>query len=161
MKTGSTGTPVDRGEPEKVAQAAVAMGLTYVVLTMVDRDDLPDGGAFLTVARTVQPANIGWAAGPRPARGRARDGHEAGAKTLDTGEILVAGGLIDLPLAPKWCFERFHGNAIRLHGAIAATLADRLVDEGPAVGIGIGSALAPAAPFDGAVLVVHQYRYAF
>jgi predicted transcriptional regulator/transcriptional regulator with XRE-family HTH domain len=27
---------------------------------------LPDGGAFLTVARTVQPANIGWAAGPRP-----------------------------------------------------------------------------------------------
>ncbi len=45
VKTRSTGAPVDRGEPEKVAQAAVAMGLTYVVLTMVDRDDLPDGGA--------------------------------------------------------------------------------------------------------------------
>jgi lipoic acid synthetase len=45
VKTGSQGTPVDLGEPDKVAEAAIAMGLTYVVLTMVDRDDLPDGGA--------------------------------------------------------------------------------------------------------------------
>jgi lipoic acid synthetase len=45
VKTRSQGTPVDADEPRKVAEAAVAMGLTYVVLTMVDRDDLPDGGA--------------------------------------------------------------------------------------------------------------------
>jgi len=45
VKTHSQGVPVDAEEPEKVAEAAVAMGLKYVVLTMVDRDDLPDGGA--------------------------------------------------------------------------------------------------------------------
>ena len=45
VKTHSHGTPVDADEPEKVAEACVAMGLKYVVLTMVDRDDLPDGGA--------------------------------------------------------------------------------------------------------------------
>jgi predicted transcriptional regulator/transcriptional regulator with XRE-family HTH domain len=27
---------------------------------------LPDGGAFLTIARTVQPVDAGWRAGPRP-----------------------------------------------------------------------------------------------
>ena len=45
VKTHSQGVPVDAEEPEKVAEASVAMGLKYVVLTMVDRDDLPDGGA--------------------------------------------------------------------------------------------------------------------
>jgi lipoic acid synthetase len=37
--------PVDAGEPLRVAEAAAQMGLRYVVLTSVDRDDLPDGGA--------------------------------------------------------------------------------------------------------------------
>jgi len=32
-------------EPEKIAEAAVLLGLKYVVLTSVTRDDLPDGGA--------------------------------------------------------------------------------------------------------------------
>ena len=32
-------------EPERVAEAAVLLGLKYVVLTSVTRDDLPDGGA--------------------------------------------------------------------------------------------------------------------
>jgi lipoic acid synthetase len=36
---------VDEREPYNVAGAAAEMGLDYVVLTMVDRDDLPDGGA--------------------------------------------------------------------------------------------------------------------
>lgn len=53
VKTHSKGTPVDPDEPEKVAEACVAMGLKYVVLTMVDRDDLADGGAG-HVAATVQ-----------------------------------------------------------------------------------------------------------
>ncbi|MBI4829666.1 MAG: lipoyl synthase [Nitrospinae bacterium] len=35
----------DRDEPERVAQAARAMGLSHVVITSVTRDDLPDGGA--------------------------------------------------------------------------------------------------------------------
>jgi len=37
--------PPDPGEPERVARAALRLGLRYVVLTSVNRDDLPDGGA--------------------------------------------------------------------------------------------------------------------
>jgi lipoic acid synthetase len=53
VKTHSQGTPVDPDEPAKVAEACIAMGLKYVVLTMVDRDDLPDGGAS-HVAATIR-----------------------------------------------------------------------------------------------------------
>lgn len=41
---GPEGMP-DAGEPERVAAAAADMGLKYVVVTSVTRDDLPDGGA--------------------------------------------------------------------------------------------------------------------
>jgi lipoyl synthase len=37
--------PVDPDEPARLAEAVRAMGLRYVVLTSVARDDLPDGGA--------------------------------------------------------------------------------------------------------------------
>ncbi len=37
--------PIDPGEPGRVAQAAVRMGLRHVVITAVTRDDLADGGA--------------------------------------------------------------------------------------------------------------------
>lgn len=37
--------PLDPQEPERLAQAVGELGLEYVVLTSVDRDDLPDGGA--------------------------------------------------------------------------------------------------------------------
>jgi lipoic acid synthetase len=42
-----TGRPrgVDAGEPERLAAAARDLGLRHVVITSVDRDDLPDGGA--------------------------------------------------------------------------------------------------------------------
>lgn len=42
-----TGMPraVDPLEPEHVAVAAAEMGLQHIVITSVDRDDLPDGGA--------------------------------------------------------------------------------------------------------------------
>jgi lipoic acid synthetase len=42
--------PVDADEPHRVAQAVQAMGLRYVVLTSVARDDLPDGGAGVWAA---------------------------------------------------------------------------------------------------------------
>ena len=42
--------PVDQGEPERIAQAVKEMGLRYVVLTGVARDDLPDGGARIWAA---------------------------------------------------------------------------------------------------------------
>jgi lipoic acid synthetase len=41
---------VDEGEPERIARAVKAMGLSYVVLTGVARDDLPDGGARIWAA---------------------------------------------------------------------------------------------------------------
>ena len=37
--------PPDPGEPARVAEAVQSMGLGYVVITSVTRDDLPDGGA--------------------------------------------------------------------------------------------------------------------
>jgi lipoic acid synthetase len=47
--------PVDRDEPGRVANAVAALGLNYVVVTSVDRDDLQDGGASAfadTITRT-------------------------------------------------------------------------------------------------------------
>lgn len=52
VATGQPGGIVDPREPENTAVALSKMGLAYVVLTMVDRDDLLDGGAE-HVARTV------------------------------------------------------------------------------------------------------------
>lgn len=49
---GKTRRP-DPGEPQRVAEAARQMGLRHVVITMVTRDDLPDGGAD-HVVRTVE-----------------------------------------------------------------------------------------------------------
>lgn len=42
-----TGMPraVDASEPQHVADAAAELGLSHIVITSVDRDDLPDGGA--------------------------------------------------------------------------------------------------------------------
>jgi len=53
VNTGKPGGVVDRNEPENTAVSLMEMGLAYVVLTMVDRDDLPDGGAA-HVAETVR-----------------------------------------------------------------------------------------------------------
>jgi len=52
---GVPGAP-DRSEPEAVAEAARRLGLTYVVVTSVTRDDLADGGAeiFAEVIRQVK-----------------------------------------------------------------------------------------------------------
>jgi len=44
---------VDWTEAERVAEAAEEMGLRYIVVTSVDRDDLPDGGAGI-FAKTIE-----------------------------------------------------------------------------------------------------------
>jgi lipoic acid synthetase len=51
----ATGRPgdVDLGEPSRAADAVAAMGLRHAVLTSVNRDDLPDGGAFI-FAQTIK-----------------------------------------------------------------------------------------------------------
>ena len=45
----TTGTPVglDLQEPGRLAETVERMGLRYAVITSVNRDDLPDGGAFI------------------------------------------------------------------------------------------------------------------
>lgn len=57
----STGIPnaLDPNEPENVAKAVKQMGLTHVVITSVDRDDLADGGAhhFAEVILAIRAAN--------------------------------------------------------------------------------------------------------
>ncbi len=55
IKTGLPG-PIDPGEPAKVAEAVVEMGLKHVVITSVDRDDLADGGAghFVNVIKEIR-----------------------------------------------------------------------------------------------------------
>ncbi|QUC18068.1 uncharacterized protein UV8b_02309 [Ustilaginoidea virens] len=45
VKTSRNPAPLDPHEPENTAEALARWGLGYVVLTSVDRDDLPDGGA--------------------------------------------------------------------------------------------------------------------
>jgi lipoyl synthase len=54
---------VDAGEPEHVAEAVAAMGLRHAVVTSVDRDDLPDGGAghWARVVEAVHRRNPGCA----------------------------------------------------------------------------------------------------
>ncbi|PYU05197.1 MAG: lipoyl synthase [Acidobacteria bacterium] len=45
--------PPDEGEPLRVAEAVERMGLRYAVVTSVNRDDQPDGGAHI-FARTIE-----------------------------------------------------------------------------------------------------------
>jgi lipoyl synthase len=58
----ATGNPkglLDPDEPRLAAQSVKSMGLTYVVLTSVDRDDLPDGGAshYAACVRAIKEAS--------------------------------------------------------------------------------------------------------
>jgi lipoyl synthase len=45
-----TPAPLDAGEPQRLADAVAQMGLKHVVITSVDRDDLPNGGAEIFAA---------------------------------------------------------------------------------------------------------------
>lgn len=56
VATGKQGDAVDPEEPRQLAEAVAELGLTYAVLTSVDRDDLPDRGAghFAACVRAVK-----------------------------------------------------------------------------------------------------------
>src|SRR5262249_55875041 len=56
VKSGNPRGLLDPAEPEKAALIAETMSLKYVVLTAVDRDDLPDGGAaqFAAAVRAIK-----------------------------------------------------------------------------------------------------------
>ncbi|MGB1287335.1 MAG: lipoyl synthase [Aggregatilineales bacterium] len=60
IKTGRP-SPLDWAEPNRIAQSVRAMGLRHVVITSVNRDDRPDGGApiFSMVIRRIRQLQPG------------------------------------------------------------------------------------------------------
>ena len=48
IKTGK-GNPVDPDEPANVAEMVLVTDMNHIVITSVDRDDLPDGGASINL----------------------------------------------------------------------------------------------------------------
>jgi lipoic acid synthetase len=63
VNTSRNGAPLDPEEPKNVAMAIKEMELDYVVLTSVDRDDLPDQGAkhfaaCISAIRTYAPKTL-------------------------------------------------------------------------------------------------------
>ncbi len=56
IKTARIPPPLDPNEPAMIAESIAALRLKYVVLTSVDRDDLPDGGAghFAATIREIK-----------------------------------------------------------------------------------------------------------
>ncbi len=63
VDTGNPRGRLDPDEPRLAAQSVRMMGLRYVVLTSVDRDDLPDGGAshYARCVREIKRVNPGTA----------------------------------------------------------------------------------------------------
>ncbi|HEY8426616.1 MAG TPA: lipoyl synthase [Limnochordales bacterium] len=61
VATGNPRGALDPTEPDRVAEAVARLRLEYVVLTSVDRDDLPDGGAghFARAVRAIK-ARAPW-----------------------------------------------------------------------------------------------------
>ncbi|HEU4752615.1 MAG TPA: lipoyl synthase [Armatimonadota bacterium] len=60
IKTGRP-LPLDREEPERVAEAVASLGLKFAVITSVNRDELPDGGAeiFAATIRAIRRRSPG------------------------------------------------------------------------------------------------------
>jgi len=60
IRSGRPG-PLDPREPEETAQRVASLGLRFAVLTSVNRDDLPDGGAghFAATIRAIRRVNPG------------------------------------------------------------------------------------------------------
>ena len=80
------------------------------------------------------------------------------AEAFDAREILVAGRLVDRPLAAKRGLQGLDGDAVRLLGTIAAALANRRIDEHPLVRVNRQPCLATAAQFGGTGLFEHDHR---
>ena len=59
VDTGNPNGWLDPDEPENAARSVALMGLKYVVITSVDRDDLPDGGAshYAACIRAIRARN--------------------------------------------------------------------------------------------------------
>src|SRR5690606_5402518 len=85
--------------------------------------DVDPGGSHLALLGCLKTAAL--------------DGHETRAEAFDAGEILVAARLIDDALAAELGLERLHRDAVGDDAAIAAALADEIVDKDALGGVGI------------------------
>jgi lipoic acid synthetase len=83
--------PVDSGEPGRIAEVAGRLGLRYVVITSVTRDDLADGGAFhfaaVTAALRSSVNKQGGAVSAAP--GKEAEASRDGFRAQSAPEILV------------------------------------------------------------------------
>ena len=91
------------------------------------------------------------------AAARALDRHEARTEAVEAGKVLVAGGQVDLALAAERRLLRLHAETVGFDRAVAAALADEVVDVGEFWRIGQPAALAPPPLFGGAFLRVDQH----
>ena len=87
----------------------------------------------------------------------ALDGDKTRAEAVDAGKILVAGREIDLALAAERRFLRLDAEAVGFHRAVAAALADEIVDVGEFRRIGQLAALSAAPLLGGAFLLIDQH----
>jgi len=86
VATGSPHGTVDETEPERVARAVSELGLRYVVLTSVDRDDLSDLGAAI-FARTASEV-----------RRQESEGRMQSAQSGSSGQSSIASRQSPIPL---------------------------------------------------------------
>src|SRR5690606_6445584 len=91
------------------------------------------------------------------AQGPALDRDEGGAEALHAAVVLVAGGLVDGPLAAQGGLLWHQAHAAGLHRAVATAFAHGAVDEQPLGGVGELAPLAAAALLGGAGLFVDQH----
>ncbi len=91
----------------------------------------------------------------------AMHGDEARAETLDAAEILVAGTLVDFPLAALSGFLGQHRQTTGFDPAITTAFAHGRVDQRAFFQIRQGAAFAPATLFSRAGLVVDDHRHPF
>lgn len=148
---GGVPCPPDQGEPPRVAFAAREMGLRYVVITSVTRDDLHDGGAghfALTVSelRSRLPGARVEVLIPD-----FKGDHEALATVLDSQPDVLNHNIETVPrlyaeVRPQACYRR----SLELLMQSSARSAAPLTKSGIMVGLG--------ETFDEVVAVMHDLR---
>ena len=89
-----------------------------------------------------------------------RDGGERRTVALQARHVEVAARLVDPRLAPVRRVDRLHRQAVALVPAVAAALADPLVDDHAEAGLGPQPAAARPALLRRALLIVQQHRHA-
>lgn len=105
-----TPLPPERDEPQRVAEAVEAMNVRHAVITMVNRDDLPDGGAA-HVAETIRAVRERTGAGIEVLISDLEGNRDALRAVMDARPEILAHNLetvprLYLPVRPVAKYER-------------------------------------------------------